>query len=324
MDKKFIKGSICFTYIEETDSIISYRITGFKNDKIVKLTNVHTGEKIKMTKEEILENYLFLKPDGYIHFNIVTLPDYYNNGKTNYDVVLLMYKSDDLSNAFAVCRQNTAGFHSNMIKVADVDFRGFSVSRNTCPGNVVFEQFMVCNELLKTESVAVYIGDKLDNILECINCKDFDRALDSIWTDFLSTLNNQADVDYVKSIDNYLGYCKSLKELLEFNDFMDDFISAFDILKINTVINCNNSLVDNTTLELLNEEFTSPITSYECIPYDKDIELDRIKLDHKLISDKDYNIYLLIYKLYDSSTITEYTRMTPVDKLNIINKLTNR
>ena len=324
---KIIKGSIYFKY-DDNNNLKSIRIIGFKNRNILKTVDVYTN-KISFIDINDLDEYTLLRPDGYIHFNIVTLPDFNNTGKIMHDVVVLLYTIDDLSNVFAVCRQNTAGFHSNMINITKEENMGFSVSRSTCPPNVVFEQFLQCNDLLLTESISVYIGDTLDTIFQCIKNKEFDRTLDAIFTDYISLISNgKKDVELIlKDIPCFKGYCKDLRTLLEFNEFMDDILYAFNITKINSIIPVENDtgvIVDDEVIRniIFELNITNPLW-YKCIPYDKDIELNDIKFKYNLISDIHYNIYVFVYDSNDDFVISDYEKLSNAEKANMINKLTD-
>lgn len=326
MDNKIILGSRYFKYDEDTDAFTCYRVTGFQNSDTLRVTDVNTKEKKKISRSEILDDYYLLKPDGFMHFNVVTMPDPVKRGKEIYDVVITLYTKDELSSPYLICRQNIADPHANVVAIDSRNtYRGCCITRDTCPANLVFDSFLMCNKLEHTQSISVYIDDKLNDILECVKAKEFNKVLDIIWEDYVSVLD-VADRNYVETIPNFLGYCKNLKELMEYNMIMDDFVRAFGCIKLDRKISVDqNGFVDPESLEKLKIELNQPLLQYSCIKYDKDIELDKIKLSYQLVADGNYDIYLIVYQKYDNlSESFINSSLTNAQKLNIINKLTNK
>lgn len=328
LNENYLLGTKLFKY-DENDNLEVIRIVGRQNERVLRTINIKTGQKKKMTIPMLKDEYNILKPDGYINFNIV---NYYASGtdKLFDDVLIILNRYKDLvegdNRPYVICRQNVADLHSNMINNTSNIYRGCSISKDTCPNNVELESYLYCNDLLYTETVCCYIGDGIKDILQCIKLKKFDTVLNSIYEEFVSELvGNQKEV--AKNTNKYLGYCRSLNELLYNTNFMDDYFRAFGILKVNNKICLNHDgSLDPFTIKEIENEIGHEIIQYTCVLYDKDIELENISANWKLITDWDYDnndVYLLVYTKPSDNTISDEQFISNEEKLNIIDTLTN-
>ncbi len=295
---KFLLGSKYFRYIDDDIEILRvYKC----NDIEVKLYNDKDKDKtFKMTIKELEENYTKLNPHAVINFCIVKV------GNNLDDVIVAMHKMSDLfSNEptpYCVCRQNITDVFANQIKLSNKMYVGCSMSLETCPPDVDYRIMIACNGITKSVNVCSYIDDTLDDILKMVKTKDFDRSLEALFTDHvnyevktnpaLSMMKNR-----IMKLDTYNGYCKSLKDLLEKNNFMYDFYRAFNIIPIDLELTYDKetNIVSQDIVDIISDIYEINIISTYCIEYWYDIVLEDIENDYVLIMDKYNKLYLVAY-----------------------------
>ena len=269
----------------------------------VRKTEVHCilNEKTKVIiKPSELRTYTLLKPDAYITFSVVEL------GDKNEDVIIAMNRSKDggiNTEPFAICRQAVADVFSNQIVRDDLTFLiGTSVNKNNCPTNVDFKMLLACDKLKYWKMVACYIDDRIDTILNLIPTDKFDKTLKALYNKAPKIIT---EMDIKLPVH---GFCKSLRELIEYNDFEFDFLSAFNIYRINEEIKYqdNNELQINDDQKHIIEDIVGKyIFNTYVVKYDKTINLNLIKRNHILVSDKAHTLYVVAYDVGDNLDITQ-------------------
>lgn len=292
-------GSKYYRY-DENNNIEVIRIYKFNDTEIRAYLDDDKDTKLKMTLEELEENYVRLNPHGIINFCIVNVKDGLN------DVIVTMHKMSDLTTneptPYCVCRQNITDIFANQLKINDKLYVGCSMSLNTCPPDIDYRIMVACNGVEKCINVCVYMDDTLDEILSMIKTKDFDRTLESLFTDHINyEARTNAKLSPLKDLllkqNCYNGYCKTLKLLLDFNNFMYDFYQAFNIIPIDIEVKYdeNSGEVDNTVIDIISDIYEVNIVSTLCMKYWYDIDLSNIENDYVLIMDKYNNLYVVAY-----------------------------
>ena len=138
------------------------------------------GTKQKISTDKIEEEFTKLKPDGYISFDIVTV----GNGLK--DVMAIVSRQKDIDakerTPYAVCRQCAVDLFAKQLSPDNVDYAGISVSKESCPADVQFENFLACNSVEFDETIAYYIGDSLYSILNLLrSTSKFDTILTALF-----------------------------------------------------------------------------------------------------------------------------------------------
>ena len=99
------------------------------------------------------------------------------------------------------------------------------------------------------------------------------------------------------------GYCDSLEELFEENNFMYHYRSLFNITQIDFLIETGNNTSEDGVIQLdeiqirkIEDLLRNHITDVKVLKYDKDIDISKIVGNtHIMLSDKSENIYLVSY-----------------------------
>lgn len=272
-----------------------YEIKGFSNRETAKVKNKTTGLEEKILIKDIYEYYSLLKPVGYICFNIVDLK---NNMQ---DVIVSLFKEDRESTInvpYAVCRQCIMDFIYQQIDPKS-EIVGISINRDTFPANLDFDIMLACDNVHTGNIVAVYMNYTLDKILSFIKAKDFDNVLYGTMSDYARNkadkLGNYVYNEILKN-DIYNGYCKSLRVLLDSNNFMCDFYNAFNIYNFNFDLSGREGKSLNMDeVETVSTMLCKNIVSTIIVKYDYDVDISNLGNDTVLIADKNGDLYIIGY-----------------------------
>ena len=299
-----------YRYLDETDdSIEVLRILRFQNIETVMyevIKGQRLGEKGKIKITELFDNYTRLLHDGIISFSIAHLH------KLD-DIMVMFMKQKDIDNGvgvpYAVCRQCVTDIFHYAFAKSDRNYFGLSINQDSCPANVEFNNFLACEAVTKQFNVVYYIGDKLSDILQLFDHKDYDYVLNNLFVDHCKSSSQGIHFIY----EDYLtrsslhGYVKNLDDLLNFNNFEYDIQSAFNIIPMNLDfkgdVNGHIDLSDGGELSYEAKQQLSFVLSKNInrtlvLPYDKDIDLDQLSHRlYQLISDINNDIYLIAYDI---------------------------
>lgn len=308
---KIIKNTRYYRWIGNStmEELVLVRIKNQDTGTVMVTQGPDSGVKKTISFKELNEKYTKLIPDGYITFNIVTLG---NNLK---DVMVLVNRKKDIDAGvglpYAVCRQCVIDLFAKQLSPDNVDYVGISISQDSCPADVQFENYLACESIKKSECIAFYIGDKLDNILYVLkNEKEYDQVLEELNESHCMYLaqNNSLIADIYKKKDEVDGYCKSLRQLLKLNNFDYDLHMAFGIIPLDLPFEDSmNSLAvkdisGNYTLNIISKSVLNSILMVTIdkslvVKFGKDIDLSAIKRRYCLVSDKNNDVYLVAYTI---------------------------
>ena len=158
---------------------------------------------------------------------------------------------------------------------------GCSVSVKTVPEGIDYSMFSACNGIRQNLLVSAYIDDKFEDIISLVKTKNFDAVL--------STLYN------ANKNPSMFGYCKDLRQLLQYTDFMYDFRQCFNIVPVNIEIDINSKGLDINQIRYIEFLLQKEVLQNCIYPYNKNIDLDKIQWEYMLISDVNENIFVLEY-----------------------------
>lgn len=311
MMNSIIKNTRYYRWLDNStmEEVVLVRIKNQNTGTVMVTQGPNYGEKKTVSFKDLQENYTKLIPDGYITFNIVTIG---NNLK---DVMVLINKKKDIESGiglpYAVCRQCVVDLFAKQLSPDNVDYVGISISQDSCPADVNFENYLACESVNKSECLSFYIGDKLDNILSVLkNEKEYDQVLVELNESHCMYLanNNSFIADMYKNKDEVDGYCKSLRQLLNINNFYYDLNIAFGIIPLDLPFeNSIDSVAvkdvsGNYTLNTMARSILSSILMVSIdksliVKFGKDIDLSAIKRRYCLVSDRDKDVYLVAYTI---------------------------
>lgn len=254
-------------------------------DKFVKFKVEDTF--VKMTIDELKNNYIRLMPDGFFTISNVTYPMKDSKDK-GFDVLVTVHLPGEKIPSI-ICRQDCADvFHvSNNTYAIPM---GISIPRDACPKNMNYLDFMYSDECNNFKSVAIYIDDDIDTILR--------------YTGSLNKYNDTMKKLYNKYQYTRFKECrKSVKELLTTTGFIEDLKSVFGIFNFPFGLNMNRSEMNENELRLINK-LVKPNSAKQFIeanycPFDKSIDTDELGVNHLFINigdPKKMDLFILAYK----------------------------
>lgn len=269
---------------ESKNDSLDLRIVRAKNENTF-IGKRNDGNLVKITKQDLLKNYNRIYPHGTIFVSTVAMKD---NVK---DVLIALFRMEDIDNQktplpFAVCRQYiTDLFGQTMNQNPNASLVGLSISQKTIPVDLNFTDTVGCEKIIETKKYNVYLDDTLDDILELIDKKYMERI-----NYILKDLKDKHD-----DLSSY-GYMETLEKLLLRNDFMFDFLSAWNITRVpfEIVEQEGTELLPNHRYEIEKIASHEMFKSY-VIPYTYDINIKNIKRSHVIVIDKNNKTFIIAY-----------------------------
>lgn len=283
--KKIYIGSKFFRYIEKgndetvLDCIRVLKVHEEKNEVVCKTSY---GNKIKLSIDELIDNYKMLSSDGVMSASIVSL-------EKCSDIIISVTSLDQTKESpYAVCRQCIYDFFANNLVQNDRDvYVGVSVNRESCPANIDFNMITSCTDIKYNMFIKVYLDDSLEEILSFINTKKFDSVLRHSKYFLQNQFENK----------NIIGCCESVRDLLFSNNFMYDFRKCFNIKTIPFSQN-NLDKLKAENIEFINKEYGINIKQSAVVPYSRSIDLSELQDKYFLCSTGEENykkIYVVTY-----------------------------
>lgn len=285
----------------EDDNILELRTIGFYNSDTVKCIvtkgpESEIGKTIKIPTKTLSNDYTELIPDGKIIFSIVSVQ---RDLKDVMVTVLTKAKMDTGNNIpTVVCRQCVLDLFAKQFSNNHVDYTGLSISEETCPADVEFENFLACESIIDSLICNYYIGDKLDYVLSLFKHDKYDSTLSTILVDHCNTLraDNPGLADYFLRKGEANGYVNNLKDLLKLNNFEYDLYRAFNIIPTTLPAeHFSDGVLSIHAGNVLSDILRTKIYKSLVVKYDKDIDLDAIAKKYCLVSDNDGTVYVVAY-----------------------------
>lgn len=312
---KFFINTRFYKYVEDT--VIELKIVKFYNAEKCKckvIKGPDTGIEINIPIKTLQDEYTMLSNDGIIIFNIVKIND------TLDDVMVTVFRSEDMIKGInipnVVCRQCVLDLFAKMIDPNKADYVGLSISKETCPADIEFENFLACESIKHSVVLAYYIGDTLDDILSLFKHNEFDSTLHCLFINhcdsFLKT--NPAMADYLRRKGEADGYVQNISDLLKLNNFEYDLYRTFNIIP--TTLDSEHftdGVLSKLAEKVLSEILRAKIYKSLVIKYDKDIDLEAINKKYCLVSDKNGTVYIVAYFVNG----TYYTNIDDDNEQNI-------
>lgn len=261
--------------------------------------NSSTRGQVKMSTKDILKDYILLKPDMIFSFSIVTL----SGTKIKDVIVSMLINKEGETEPYCVCRQCITDLFANQLVKGKKEYYGVSVSRDTCPTNVDYSIMFTCDGIIYNTFVAGYIGiSNLDGILKYLNIDKYDSILSTDYEDHVRYFTNSNDISFMyKSYmkdDVCNGYCKTLKNLLIYNNFMFDVYKGLNIIPMD-LNNLEELSKDAGCLSIEDMNYLSymvrkNINKTYVIKYDKSIDMNKISKEYIMVVDKTDNVYIIL------------------------------
>ena len=281
-----ILGTKYQTYID--DELVVLRLVNIKSEN--KFTMVdREGNKLSMTKEE-LDKCIKLDSDALLCLMTATLDEDVR------DVYACVHRTDDMRNGIKepvmILRQNIYSSSKNAFNAGMDIYVGECLANPKFDNDEQFKSLLEFNTIDDTLSVALYVDDKFKDIKQFItghNARKFDEVLRTI------KFNNTQSM--------LKGYCETLDQLFEENNFMFNYRMIFNIAQVDFPIELDNNTdkdgvitLNSKQISRLEDLLRAYITDVKVLKYDKDIDISKIvSKTHIMISDETENIYLVSY-----------------------------
>lgn len=276
------------------DELRIRRIIKIKNEECFVLKDTKSGETIIISKNDLHDKYIKLTPDAFLNI-MITKEESYSNIEDN-DVYFCVNRSCDLVHGSTIpsllLRQNIYSRFKNQFATNNDIYVGDCLTIVNSEKNDIKES-MTFKEIKKSYSIAMYIDDTVDDIIECISSK-FKKEINTL----LKKLKDNA-------MSNIKGFNDNIESLLEENDFIGNYYSLFNITKIDFPIILGKESYNDEGDIILNDKqhkaiedlLRKYITNIKVIKYDKDIDISKIvSIDHVMVCDSNNEIFLIAYE----------------------------
>lgn len=297
------KGSRFYRLVN--NDIEEVRIVKFNNENSISVLftkGENIGNQKKISIDDLRSEYTKLKEDGFITFTIVDV-----NG--THDVMVTLNRMSDYEEnmsgtPYCVCRQCLVDLFAKQLTPGNIDYVGMSVSTDTCPGDVDYNNFLVCDKMIYSEVISYYIGDKLEDVVRRINAKIFNDTLYNLHDSHCKYLAGNSKFKYLTLRDKPVvdGYCKDIYTLLKINNFEYDIFAGFGIIPMD--LSAKEIYLEDANeqwcltpycRDILSKLILMNIDKSIVVPYEKDIDLEAIKRRYMLISDNKENVYVVAF-----------------------------
>lgn len=305
-DIRSFLGCKFYKYTDPNDkhSLVIYRLIGLQNSETSKVINIDTKEVLKIKSSELMSDYRIIRADGVVTASIVSCNISQEQDKKNMmdDVVVCLYTMKDLESTndgkpYCVCRQNINDVFNEYMNSNPVPQAGCCISRDDVPAHVNYDILTFCDEVGLSVVYNVYLDDDLDDILLMIRNTKFDNTIKEIHDKWVSSYGKSMGLtEAQKQAPSVYGYCTSLRQLLLENSFMYDFYAAFGVQKVAFTMKVNEKweMIPPLVIEFSNI-VRKNIKRAFVVPFSKDIDFEKIKMDYYILRDELGHMYVVAY-----------------------------
>lgn len=282
--------------IYEGDDLKIYRTIRFKDYEHVVAIEEATGVEKIISKNDLTNSYVRLLPDAFMNIMItdqVERPDIY----------VCINKADKLANGrkepCIIMRQAVYDESKCFDFMGGKIYVGNCISESTIQSNYSMKDYMDFNEINFTASIALYVDDTIDSIINTIQPK-IHKRLNEVFAKIKKEFENSPAGNMIE------GCADNLRELMESTRFINRYREEFNILQLDWPIDLGkvsyNSqgdlILNNKQHEKFENELRKFIADIKVIKYDKDIDISRIvSRSHSMVSDSNGIIYLIAYTI---------------------------
>lgn len=282
--------------IYEGDDLKIYRTIRFKDYEHVIAIEEATGTEKIISKNDLVNSYVRLLPDAFMNIMItdqIERPDIY----------VCINKADKLANGRTepciIMRQAVYDESKCFDFMGGKIYVGNCISESTIQSDYSMRDYMDFNEINFTASIALYVDDTIDSIINIIQPKTYKR-LNEVFAKIKKEFENSPAGNMIE------GCADNLRELMESTRFINRYREEFNILQLDWPIDLGKEsynpqgdlILNNKQREKLENELRKFIADIKVIKYDKDIDISRIvSRSHSMVSDSNGIIYLIAYTI---------------------------
>jgi len=280
-----------------------YRSIRYKNSDTIVLKDLETGLDCIMPISKLTNDFIKLTPDAILNLMLTK----YESGEN--DVYAVIYKTTSIAAGSTepdlILRQDIYSYMKNPFAMDGKIYVGDCITKYTLPdGDTKMMDLFEFSEVEHDVSFDLYSDDTLDDIISIIGRKS--KPFD----DTLKYLHDERTQNGL-----IIGYCNSLKELMEDNHFIDAYRTLFNIMPIDwpiildeeTSFNKDGDIIlTSKQHKALEDLLRKNITDVKILEYDYDIDISEIiKYSHILVSDSNQKIYLIAYTVISDYPIDD-------------------
>lgn len=322
MNKSDIKKGLIFWKWDREKGGYDFKrlvdISNNENDIVYTLANLDDNYHLIRDDNEIVteslsekqykdtyNEYNALRSQGLLSISTVSIGST-NSGKDINDVILLLFQDEENSSSVntvfrdpsMIARQGILDISKDQ-SMSIVKTVGTSVTIKSCPEGYNLKDLIGCDKIIDTNIFNIYRTDPVDDILYLLSNKDgFDA--DSVFKDLydhalLTEKRNGIIIDEKSNNGIINGYCKDLKTFFDNNSIIIDIRSCLGVSKIDIDLSGKDQLNDDDKLVLSLLYGGINIHRTFVRKYTFEIELDRIKMNHMLVFDKNDILYIIAY-----------------------------
>lgn len=292
--------------------LLGYKYQIYENDefkiyRLIKAIDTYSfemigenGKSIIVSGNELLDKYVRLIPDAFMNIMITDKDE-------DPDVYICINKSSNLTqNKTApdiIVRQSIYSVSKLQFNLTDKIYVGDCISEFTNPSGGDLSEYMQFKNIDYTASIALYVDDTLDSIINSIN------------DEIMENINNELkDIKDKYSNDMVEGYVDNLRDLFYNNNFICRYREIFNIMQVDWPIDLGEKsynkdgdiILNKKQIHNIEDELRKYITNIKVIKYEKDIDISKIvSLSHLMISDSTETIYLIAYTVIGDYPIDE-------------------
>ena len=282
--------------IFEGDDLKVRRIIGSKDDNNYVLKENNVDQDFIISNEELTDKYVRIIPDAFLNIMIVKEPAF--EGAEVNDVYFCVNRTTDLTMGVQepslILRQNIFSVfkNANSSMFDNVWIGECATIVNSSKEEI--SELMTFEEIINQYSMALYLDDSEEDILNCIP-DEFKEEIDDMLCHIKSSMPEMCK-----------GATESLEQLWEENDFIGNFKSIFNITQIDFSIvlgkesynNDGDIVLNSKQKQHLEEILRRYISNIRVVKYDKDIDISKIvNVQHVVVSDSENQIYLIAYNV---------------------------
>lgn len=284
-------------YRWDEDELQEVRVIKINNEDsftVEKVKGYDVGAVCKVPKKSLTDLYTRLNPDACLEFAVVKVTDKME------DVMVTLTKKDQPNEPFLVCRQNVVDLFAQVATGDnETKYTGICISRDNCPSELNFDDFLAYTDKVVSELVSYYLGDSLYDIFKILHYMDrYDATLRENFYKHIKhvSMNNKWIEDTYKKNDFMNGYCKSLVTLLELNNFEYDMNTVFGIISTDfDDSDFEGGVLSEEARHTLSNMIAIEIDKSLVVDYDKDVDLSKIKRNYRLVSDKNRKLHVVAF-----------------------------
>ena len=289
---------------KEIECIRILKYWNFGDTDSIKVINTKTNED-KIIDIRELKTYTALKPDAMLMFSSVII-----DGAE--DVIVAAYLLDRLENRdmrpFCVCRQGITDVYYNLLIKDESDMlAGLSMNILNIPQGFDYSVMLASDEVKFSNAYMIYKDDTVSTIFDTFSesLKDYDDTMKKIYDKYCAS--NPAAIFR----DEDKGWCKTLKLLLQNNNFQSDLDEMMGITTVEFEIDkyLEEAKVSEDSKESyltvtdelkywLSYLYKININKVFVLPYDNDIEFESLsKSRYFIFRDISNKLFVFVYTI---------------------------